>query len=210
MIVIEGADGVGKTTLARELCHRLHLGYEHYGMLPEGWRYFEDYMPSIRRDVVLDRFIMSELVYGTRLRRGCLIGEDEFRGLEALMALQGCLTVVIVAHHSRLPKRDDKFTGEQVWSVNELYSSMYFGTSRLKIKPTIDLAYMLHPGTGYVTENEQMVRHIVDTWKRRQSWIERNRSYLPSWSSPASSPSSPPASARPTEQSSSHPTSPAC
>jgi thymidylate kinase len=74
MIIFEGADGAGKSTLARIVARRLLdterlKRFECYGLLPTWWDYCHHYMVSCQRFAVLDRFIVSEFVYG-RLWRG--------------------------------------------------------------------------------------------------------------------------------------------
>ena len=70
MIIIEGTDKAGKTTLITNLRRffprkvQQELQVIHFGLLPDNWDYYNDYMQYIRSNVILDRFIDSERAYG--------------------------------------------------------------------------------------------------------------------------------------------------
>lgn len=73
-IVLEGPDGVGKTTAAKEIMSRSsEHAYHHEGVPPQGTdliKYYEIIWESIPKPAVVDRFIAGELVYGTVMRNG--------------------------------------------------------------------------------------------------------------------------------------------
>lgn len=62
MIIIEGTDLLGKTTLAKKLCEN-GLNYQHFTRLSDDFHRFYDYLPFIKVNNVLDRFHMSEPAY---------------------------------------------------------------------------------------------------------------------------------------------------
>ena len=65
MIVIEGCDGTGKTTLAKNLASLLGLEYVHEST-PKGldnFQYYLDRALELPRNAVLDRFHLGEYVY---------------------------------------------------------------------------------------------------------------------------------------------------
>ena len=73
MIVLEGCDCAGKTSLARELMREIGgklAHFERYGLLPNWWDYSWMYVNSCRDWAVVDRFIVSEFVYGRLWRNG--------------------------------------------------------------------------------------------------------------------------------------------
>jgi thymidylate kinase len=71
VIVLEGCDGVGKTTLAAALAARHGYAIVHGARTPEGTDLFAKYCAILTRPgpLVLDRSFVSELVYGP-LERG--------------------------------------------------------------------------------------------------------------------------------------------
>jgi thymidylate kinase len=66
VIVLEGCDGVGKTTLAAALAARHGYTIVHATRTPEGTDLFAKYRSILTRPgpLVLDRSFVSELVYG--------------------------------------------------------------------------------------------------------------------------------------------------
>lgn len=68
MIIVEGADHVGKTTLCGYLHERTGYPFKHLGQLSPPWDYFQDYLEHAASDVILDRFVLSELAYGPVFR----------------------------------------------------------------------------------------------------------------------------------------------
>jgi len=79
MLIFEGSDCSGKTTLKNKVVDKIikcmsvengvgTIKQHHYGKLPDNFDYCKDYLDEIGIDVVADRFIYSELVYGPVLR----------------------------------------------------------------------------------------------------------------------------------------------
>jgi len=72
-VIIEGPDGAGKTTLAQQFV-KSGLKYHHEGPPPAGCSVFDHYMSFLDRcdaagvGMVLDRFHIGEIVYGSILR----------------------------------------------------------------------------------------------------------------------------------------------
>lgn len=107
MLIVEGTDLVGKSTLCNELIRRLWLlgypiVYQHFGILPASWDYFEDYISFMNKRVCMDRFIMSEVVYGETSRSGSKISPMKYYELDGYLRVNQSVTVVIVADDSWL------------------------------------------------------------------------------------------------------------
>jgi len=71
IIILEGPDGAGKTTLAHELRDRHGFAYHHEGPPPEGnlLEHYGAILDSFRgRNAVIDRLAYGERVYGPILR----------------------------------------------------------------------------------------------------------------------------------------------
>lgn len=83
MIIIEGVDGAGKTTLAAKMGDVLNLDVEHFGV-PEGDpnQWYLDFMANMKGPVVLDRFFHSEIPYSIVKHRRRYMKFLEFTVLE--------------------------------------------------------------------------------------------------------------------------------
>jgi len=97
IIILEGPDGSGKTTLANQLVLKYGLKYHHEGPPPlnpaSATLYYTTKLLMLSdSDVVIDRFAMGERVYGTIFRKNDRLGDrgwQEFRTLaERLKVVQ--------------------------------------------------------------------------------------------------------------------------
>lgn len=75
--ILEGADGTGKTTLARKILdktngHYLHSTYDRYWDIQDYHQQIAESAISLNiyQDVVIDRWALSELIYGNVFREG--------------------------------------------------------------------------------------------------------------------------------------------
>lgn len=105
IVVLEGCDGSGKTTLARQLCERYDLKYHHEGPPPLNVSPLEHYgwiLEAARwnikkghvRGVVFDRLALGERVYGSIYRNDDRLGADGWRVFKRLLAAADALHVV--------------------------------------------------------------------------------------------------------------------
>lgn len=89
IIVIEGPDGTGKTTLAKLLAETKGFKYVHNGPPPEGVSLFRHYgeqlLAARGARVVFDRLHVGELIYGPVMRGKSLITVEEMRLLNRLL-----------------------------------------------------------------------------------------------------------------------------
>lgn len=100
LIIFEGPDGAGKTTLAKAVTERFDADYVHCGPFPQvsaslPHLYVDAMMPAVlgHRNIVMDRCWISEKPYGLAYRHGADRIGDRQRLLERL-ALR-CSTIVI-------------------------------------------------------------------------------------------------------------------
>lgn len=114
MLIIEGPDAVGKTTLARKCVKAANdlfeqnanltpATYVHLSALPHGWHYYQDYLPLIQRGFVMDRFHLSEVAYGKGIRKDTNLSNTYLDMLNAQITLIGGVTALLV------PKSEDLF-----------------------------------------------------------------------------------------------------
>lgn len=89
LIIIEGPDKTGKTTLAKAIATRLGFDYKHFSA-PKGSPADEyiDFLLSLKRDTVCDRFHLGELVYGPMLRGKVGITPLELVTIERVLRLK--------------------------------------------------------------------------------------------------------------------------
>lgn len=137
MLIIEGADLTGKTTLAKRLAKLLNEQYglphvyQHLSRLPACWRgrARELHEELARRWVVQDRFHMSEVAYASARKDEPMLSPVEYELLDcSLRAGLGALTVVLVdltGDVIRSRWRDgEMFTLGQVLKVNDYYKDI--------------------------------------------------------------------------------------
>lgn len=99
LIILEGVDGAGKTTLANELVRRVRdADYVHRSQ-PQGdiLTEYEDtltYVPG-GRSVVADRWHWGELVYGPVYRGGSALTPAQFTHVELFLRSRGVVVVLV-------------------------------------------------------------------------------------------------------------------
>ena len=100
VIILEGPDGAGKTTLAHKLADRLGARYVHLGPMTNvkdlGRIYVEAMLPAIQgyQTVIMDRAWFSEEPYGTVFREGKLRNDSVIDAMLERLVLS-CTGVVI-------------------------------------------------------------------------------------------------------------------
>ncbi len=154
IVLLEGADASGKTTLARCLVERYHAKYIHSTVRRQVWRYHVGALRlAIRhardRLVVLDRHFLSELVYGSVFRGGPAYDVGA-RCLDRILRRYGAVTVLCAPRDLEAQERrwrDGRETGKhehfpRVRDVIARYADLRDGN-------------VGHPGDGYL---DQLIR----------------------------------------------------
>lgn len=77
-VIVDGVDKAGKTTLIESLKEELGMKkalVKHFGVPSSKFKYYDNYVHDLRleHDIIMDRFFLSEIVYGCVLR-----GETKF------------------------------------------------------------------------------------------------------------------------------------
>ena len=127
LIVLEGPDGAGKTTLANRLIHTFLENSKadsaeliHRGPLDPAIDPLHEYLLSLkynRRDynhlVVLDRWHVSEMVYGPIYRGASRLNQFRWVYIEKWLEAQGALRLVVTAPtrilRARVEERGDDY-----------------------------------------------------------------------------------------------------
>lgn len=115
-IIIEGADGTGKTTLANKLAGylehspgrfvtQLHRGVPKGDPIDEYETAVKGYVPGGTVHVIADRWHIGEMIYGPLYRGGSGLGRAGFRHVELFLRSRGALTVICDAEESVVKQR---------------------------------------------------------------------------------------------------------
>lgn len=108
MLIVEGTDGIGKTTFCHKLVKRLQKQgpwiYSHFTKLPKIWSFPDSYKPHVRRFIVQDRFHMSEIVYRLARQESRMLSEEAYRQIDAWCGLVGVYTVILTADSATIKR----------------------------------------------------------------------------------------------------------
>jgi thymidylate kinase len=154
IVLLEGADASGKTTLARHLVDRYGAKYLHSTVRRDVWRYHTGALRlAVRHSenqlVVMDRHWISELVYGA-VFRGAPAYDVGARCFDRVLRRYGAVTVLCAPINQREQARR--------WAVGrEAGKKEHFDRVREVIQRYFDLAEgnVAHPGNGYL---DQLIR----------------------------------------------------
>lgn len=151
IIILEGADASGKTTLAKTIIAsnggEKHCSYYHSGIEPDLWSLAKNFIiaavaESNHKLVILDRSWISECCYGPIFRNECQF-PTAARSLDRLLLKHAAVTVLCVIE-------------DQKWHLNDFECLKLERSEAFKdIEPVVnwyfDLAYgnMARPATNY-------------------------------------------------------------
>lgn len=94
LIIIEGADKAGKTTLGQEIASKLRYEYRHFGKPGANpAREYAEALLGVNTPQVWDRGFLGELVYGPLLRGRNTIDPFRLLILERLARLKGAILI---------------------------------------------------------------------------------------------------------------------
>lgn len=129
MLIIEGIDGVGKTTLVEYLqsygMKKYHFDYDSKNM-----DLFTKYMKVLLEDnseLVLDRSFISEMVYGPVIRNKCKLSIEDYTKLLVAYKNTGAKIIYLTAPKDVLLKRrnDEKSDYEVITNYYEELNKKY-------------------------------------------------------------------------------------
>ena len=181
MLIIEGSDLVGKTTLIKAICDEAsERGFpmipQHFGLLPNNWDFYGDYFPYVTQRTVMDRFILSEVVYGETLRDGSRIHEGYFKALQAYIETYKSMTVIIAAEpeffkehvHRQMQYRAEVFREDQICKVNDAFLSVMVNRHLNEFEIDYDIAREIHNDRDFPSSDPEFVSEIVETYLKLQ------------------------------------------
>lgn len=129
LIIVEGSDNTGKTTLCKRLQRDMRSAYVHHGPLPEWWSIFQ-YLPTCLPHAVYDRFYWSSWAYQTVLPQPLHLTIEDCVSLDAVVKQNFDYESVLLyssdpSHFVRdemLP--DPLLSIEDIMRVNERYAQV--------------------------------------------------------------------------------------
>lgn len=135
MLVIEGADNTGKTTLAHKLCELLpDHEYRHLGRPPDNFDFVWDYVALAAPNHIHDRLHLGEIGYAFAGVNGARCSNYEFMYLNHWLSLIPTMTILITAddellanRHNKIlqnGKKDELYTADKVVMANQAYRQL--------------------------------------------------------------------------------------
>ena len=128
MLIIEGPDCVGKTTVAKALAPQLELMYSHFGLLPNSWEFPGDHIECASSKLCQDRYHMSEIVYTTKLQRMPRLHPEQYRLIDAYIRTLAGVTVIITCDdcliEERFRQEHEEFEVADVLRINRAYQTI--------------------------------------------------------------------------------------
>lgn len=120
LIILEGADGVGKSTIAKRLARILNARIIHCTKdTPNDLAYFRSILyASEEQHIIADRFCYGQFVYQSEEERK--LTQDELYRLEADMLNMGAKVVYVTASEKTIEARLNKRNEIPMYPVKEL------------------------------------------------------------------------------------------
>lgn len=182
MLIIEGPDCVGKTSLATALAIAIRaitnrpIKGSHLGPEGQHWK-VQDYISTMEPWTIQDRYNISEWVYGKQYRGKTKLSWDEHRQVNKAIGAYGGLIIFVTAgngvygrlldlHHSR---------GELYDQISLLDTNKGFIKASNRVKSDADIACfdihpIMQPGTGKIRypSSQEIVGTIARIYARKQ------------------------------------------
>lgn len=138
-MILEGPDGAGKSTLARQLaaevpdCELLHRGPPKDHLLTEYEQPLIDYLPGEGRNIVCDRWHLGEWVYPQVLNRESTATPVLRHHIEMFLHARGAVIVYVTQPVTTLMRRledrgDDLIGAKHVIRLRQLYEKAIMDT----------------------------------------------------------------------------------
>lgn len=182
MLIVEGADMLGKTTFAKRIAETmtaLHpdwpIHYSHATKQADAFG-FHDYAAQVNPFRVQDRFHMSRHVYEAVMTGALLLPPLDCQFIDAKLILAGSVTVVVTANAAFIrnsfqqARGHDNMRVETVIEANAGYMEIAAGNTFF----TKPLFHYHHPVDGtpnrqYPAEHDGFVNAVCDAWEERLS-----------------------------------------
>lgn len=188
MLILEGADGVGKSTLAKKLVKRLERFraiYAHFTRLPDSFHRVWGYVDRMSPWVVQDRFHMSELAYAYACGRWSSLTPEWYRVVDAYLRKIGVVTVVIEASPELVRSRWD---ASQMFDIDTTARAalayQMIGSGEFALDGSgvyqVDIDYTIILSERQPYADDALVDRIADLYINRQMGIDALAAARPS------------------------------
>lgn len=177
MLIIEGPDGVGKTTLAKLLVEvlstRAPYTYEHLSRLPKTWVSPWSYIDRMHRYCVKDRFHMSEIAYAYARGDSPILTPLGYAMVDGYARLFGAFTIVITASNEHLIDNFGKKFESEMYNLHIVKRANDWFTNCVGDHgEDYDLVVHLDVGDLWPAENCALVDRIVTAYEARQTELD--------------------------------------
>jgi thymidylate kinase len=103
-IIIEGADGTGKTTLCKKLAEKYKLEYRHVTQKdPNTFDFYSKTMEN--NNVIYDRHLVGEMIYPNVFKRKANFKQKEFSKLLKIAKKEKVVIIILYASFHTIYKR---------------------------------------------------------------------------------------------------------
>jgi hypothetical protein len=131
IIILEGCDGVGKTTLAAEIHRRLPFAWQLHQGPPQGDDPFSIYEEGLlaydgTTPIICDRWHLGEMIYGPMYRGGSIVDDIARWHIEAFLQAKGATQIVLTLPDHVVERRlatrgDDMVDPAKVATIQQRY-----------------------------------------------------------------------------------------
>jgi thymidylate kinase len=180
MLIVEGCDGVGKTTICKALLKQLptHI-YAHFTRLPIGFNPYWGYVERMSMNIVQDRFHMSEPAYARARGEVAIINSWMYNLIDARLRLLGGFTILVTADDDLIRERwhkDQMFSLEKTLSANAVYNAMAKG-EYLPYK--VDIDYHVHCTKEHPYVTEATINEFTSLYRQRRTCVRAIEEHRP-------------------------------
>jgi thymidylate kinase len=195
MLIIEGSDLLGKTTLCKALVNSPQLRsqgyiYKHFTRLPHEFNYFWGYVQHAAKYSVQDRFHMSEIVYASTRYEQPQISPEMYRLVDGYLRSLGCFTVVLTADEEVFDERFHMNGQEQMYNLDQIKQANFIFagiaqncelTTVTNLFKNIDIDGHIHFTKENPWPGQRDLDNILTAYLRRQSILDLVHQRKPSY-----------------------------